>query len=378
MTEAVAPAGPPVEVARCPISPEVLPLNMRKHVDPGSPVPVRMMAAKALIPLAPSEMLGALFILSFDSDASIREMAAKTAGGLPDRILAPALRDESTKAPVLAHFLNLVGDNEAYAQMVILNATTPDEAVAKVASKCSSKIAEIVAQNQLRVLRHEDIIRQLCRNPSASKAIIDGVCDFAVRSGVVLDDVQQIQDARLRVFGPDALKGPVDRGPTAAEIMGEYLELADETAPPMEEGKRLTLSQRVMKMSITEKIKLATVGNREARSLLIRDNNKLVAVAVIRSPRITDGEVLRVAANRASPDEVLRIIYGNREWTKMYPVKLALVKNPKTPLAISLRFLAGLRESEVKELGRDRNVPSSIQQAARKMTDKKDAPKRDS
>jgi len=351
---------------------------MRKHVDPGSPVPIRMMAAKALIPLAPSEMLGALFILSFDSDASVRETAAKTAAGLPDRVLAPALRDESTKALVLAHFLNLVGHNEAYAQMVILNATTPDEAVAKVASTCSSKISEIVAQNQLRVLRHEDIIRQLCRNPNASRAMIDGVCDFAVRSGVVLDDVQQIQDARLRVFGPDALKKPVDRGPTAAEIMSEYLELADETAPPMEEGKRLTLSQRVMKMSITEKIKLATVGNREARSLLIRDNNKLVAVAVIRSPRITDGEVLRVAANRASPDEVLRIIYGNREWTKKYPVKVALVKNPKTPLAISLRFLAGLRESEVKELARDRNVPSSIQQAARKINDKKDAPKRES
>lgn len=351
---------------------------MRKHVDPSSPVPIRLMAAKALIPLAPSEMLAALFMLSFDADAGVREMSAKTAGALPDRILAPALRDESTKPPVLAHFLDLVGQNEAYAQMVILNASTPDEAVAKVASTCSAKIAEIVAQNQLRVLRHEDIIRQLCRNRSTSKAMIDGVCDFAVRSGVVLDDVQQIQDARLRVFGPEALSKPVDRGPTAAEIMREYLELADETAPPMEEGKRLTLSQRVMKMSITEKIKLATVGNREARSLLIRDNNKLVAVAVIRSPRITDGEVLRVASNRATLDEVLRVIYGNREWTKAYAVKLALVKNPKTPLAISLRFLNALRESEVKELSRDRNVPSSIQQAAKKMIDKKDAPKRES
>src|SRR5260370_23952032 len=258
---------------------------MHKNVDPGSPVHIRMMAAKALIPLAPCEMLGALFMLSFDSDASVRETAAKTAGGLPDRILAPALRDESTKAPVLAHFLTLVGDNEAYAQMVILNATTPDEAVAKVASTCGSKISEIVAQNQLRVLRHEDIIRQLCRNPNASKAMIDGVCDFAVRSGVVLDDVQQIQDARLRVFGPDALKKPVDRGPTAAEIMSEDLELADETAPPMEEGKRLTLSQRVMQMSITEKIKVATVGDREARSLVILGRYKLVGEPESDSPR---------------------------------------------------------------------------------------------
>jgi hypothetical protein len=377
VSEAVGPAAAPPEVARCPITPEFLPPNMRKHVDTASPVPLRMMAAKALIPLGPSEMLGALFMLTFDPDATVRAMAAKTAASLPDRILAPALRDEATKAPVLAHFLDLVGQNDAYAEMLILNASTPDDAVANVANHCSPAIAEIIAQNQLRLLRHEDVLRQLCQNSNASRALIDGVCDFAVRSGVALDDVPQMREARVRVFGREALTKPIDRGPTAADIMREYLELADEAAPPMEERKRLTLAQRVMKMSITEKIKLATVGNKEARGLLIRDTNRLVAVAVIRSTRITDGEVLRIASNRAVLDDVLRVIYGNREWTKMYPVKVALVKNPKTPLAISLRFLAGLRESEVKELARDRNVPSSVQLAAKKMIEKKDAPKRE-
>ena len=378
MSEPVEAAAPAEDVAPCPITPEVLPPNMRKHVDPGAPAPLRMMAAKALIPLAPSEMLAALFMLTFDPDPGIREMAAKTAASLPDRILAPALRDEATKPPVLSYFLELVGGNNAYAEMLILNASTPDDAVAKVAQHCSSRIAEIISQNQLRLLRHEDIIRKLCQNANASRAMLDGVCDFAVRSGVVLDDVAQMQDARVRIFGPEALAKPVDRGPTAAEIMKEYLELADEAAPPMEEGKRLTLAQRVMKMSITEKIKLATVGNKEARGLLIRDTNRLVAVAVIRSPRITDGEVLRIAQNRAVLDDVLRVIYGNREWTKQYPVKLALVKNPKTPLAISLRFLSTLREGEIKNLARDRNIPSSVQTSAKKMMSKKDAPKRES
>jgi hypothetical protein len=316
-------------------------------------------------------------MLTFDPDPGVREMAGKTAASLPDRILAPALRDEGTKPPVLAYFLDLVGDNNAYAEMLVLNASTPDDAVAKVAQHCSSRIAEIISQNQLRLLRHEDIVRQLCENANASRALIDGVCDFAVRSGVVLNEVPQMKEARVRIFGPEALAKPVDQGPTAAEIMREYLELADEAAPPMEEGKRLTLAQRVMKMSITEKIKLATVGNKEARGLLIRDTNKLVAVAVIRSPRITDGEVLRITQNRAVLDDVLRVIYGNREWTKRYAVKLALVKNPKTPLAISLRFLSTLRESEIKDLARDRNVPSSVQMAAKKMVDKKDAPKRE-
>ena len=374
MSDAAASSDPE---GRCPIGPEFLPPNMRKHVDPTSPVALRMMAAKALIPLAPSEMLGALFVLTFDPDATIRETAAKTASGLPDRLLAPGFRDEATKAPVLGYFLGRVAPDSGYAEMIILNAATADEAVAKAASVCSSRVAEIIAQNQLRILRHEDIIRQLCRNPNASRSLIDGVCDFAVRSGVALEDVPAMQQARVRIFGPDALSKPVDRGPTAVEIIHEYNELADEASPPLEEGKRLTLAQRVMKMSITEKIKLATVGNKEARGLLIRDTNKLVAVAVIRSPRITDGEVLRISQNRAVLDDVLRVIYGNREWTKLYAVKLALVKNPKTPLAISLRFLTQRREGEVKDISRDRNVPSSVQLAAKKAIDKRDAPKRE-
>jgi hypothetical protein len=130
-----------------------------------------------------------------------------------------------------------------------------------------------------------------------------------------------------------------------------------------------------MKMSIAEKIKLASRGNKETRGILLRDSNKLVAVAAIRSPRITDGEVLMCASNRAVQDDVLRVIYNNRDWTKAYPIKLALVKNPKTPMALSMRFLAGLRESDVKDLARDRNVPSGIQMHAKKMMAKKEAPK---
>jgi len=186
-----------------------------------------------------------------------------------------------------------------------------------------------------------------------------------------------MQAARVRLFGPEAAEQPPDLGPTADEVMAEYAGLAEEGAPPMEEGKRLTLTQRIMKMSVAEKIKLATQGNKEARALLVRDSNKLVSVAVVRSPRVTDGEILGLANNRAAPDDVLRVIYMNREWTKMYPLKVALVKNPKTPSGIAMRFLATLRDSEVKELARNKNVPSGIQMQAKKMMDKKNAPRKD-
>lgn len=374
MTTAAPVAGSP---PGCPFNAEFLPPNMRKHVDPAAPVPLRMMAAKGLVPLNPSDMLGALYMLTFDAEQSIRDAAAKTASGLPERILGSALRDEGVQAPVLGWFLGLLRTHDAYAEMLVLNSTTPDEAVAELARECSPKLAEIIGQNQLRLLRQENIIRGLCANANASPALIDSVCDFAVRSGVVLVDVPQMQAARVRLFGPQAVEAPPDPGPTAQQLLEDFKEVAEETAAPMEEGKRLNLTQRIMKMSIAEKIKLATLGNKEARTLLIRDSNKLVCTAVIRSPRITDGEVLLSAANKAANDDVLRIIYGNREWTKNSKIKLALVKNPKVPLTVVMKFLGTLRDAELKDLARDRNVPSGVQAFAKKMMEKKAAPKKE-
>jgi hypothetical protein len=367
MSDAVA-AAPSV----APIPADFLPPNLRKHVDPAAPVPLRMMAAKGLVPLSPSDQIGALFLLTFDPDGNVRDAAKKTAQTLPERILSVALRDEGVKPPVLGFFLQTLAGSDAYEEMLILNPTTPDLDVAEVAKGCSARICEIISQNQLRILRHEDIIRQLCQNPAASGALVDGVCDFAVRSGVHLADVPQMKAARVRLFGPEAADAPPpDLGPTAEEVLGEFKELADDSAGPIEEGARLSLTQRVMKMSIAQKIKLATLGNKEARNILARDTNKLVAVAVIRSPRITDGEVLSIANNRAANDEVLRVVYSSRDWTRAYPIKLALVKNPKIPLSIAMKFLGTLREPELKDISRNKNVPSGVQQLAKKMIEKK-------
>lgn len=358
----------------CPITADFLPPQMRKHVDPAAPVPLRMMAAKGLVPLSPADLVGALFMLTFDADAGLRETAAKTAAGLPDRILSTALREESIAPPVLAWSVRLFGGNDAYAEMLLLNASTPDEAVAGLAGSCSVKLAELIGENQLRLLRHPDIVRQLVQNPNASGALVDRVCDFSVRSGLILEDVPQMHEARVRIFGPEIAAQPIDPGPTADEVMRDF-GVSAEVAEAMEETGRLNLTQRILKMSIAEKIKLATLGNKEARGMLLRDSNKLVAVAAIRSPRLTDAEVMAQANSRNAHEDVLRVVYTNKEWTKDYQVKLALVKNPKVPVAITMKFLTTLRESDVKDLAKNKNVSSGVQTLARRMMEKKVAPK---
>lgn len=358
----------------CPITADFLPPQMRKHVDPAAPMPLRMMAAKGLVPLSPADLLGALFMLTFDADASLRETAAKTAAGLPDRILSTALREESIAPVVLDWCVSLFGAREAYAEMLLLNASTPDGSVATLASSCAAKLTELIGENQLRLLRHPDIVRQLVQNPNASGALVDRVCDFSVRSGLVLEDVPAMQEARVRIFGAEAAAQPVDPGPTADEVMRDF-GVGAEGGEMLEETGRLSLTQRIMRMSIAEKIKLATLGNKEARGMLLRDSNKLVAVAAIRSPRLTDSEVMAQANSRNAHEDVLRVVYTNKEWIKDYQVKLALVKNPKVPVAITMKFLNTLRESDVKDLAKNKNVSSGVQTLARRMMEKKTAPK---
>jgi hypothetical protein len=331
-----------------------------------------MMCAKALVPLQPPDMVGALFMLTFDADPAVRETALKTATTLPDRVLSGALRDEGVQLPVLAWLLDQHWQNDGYAEMLVLNSKTPDEAVARAAAVCSARTAEIISGNQLRILRDERILRGLTANPNAARALIDGVCDFAVRSGMNVD-LPQMKEARIRVFGPEVEIAPPDLGPSADDLLRDF-DGVSEDAPPMEEGQRMNFAKSIMKMSVSEKVKLATKGNKEARSILLRDSNRLVCVAAIRNPRITDGEVLSQIMNKGVNDDVLREIYGDREYTKQYPFKLALVKNPKTPQAMSMRFLSTLRETDVKNLSRDKNVPNQVQMLARKMMEKKENP----
>lgn len=382
--EAAPAEAPPAEqvIYACPVKDDFLPPNMKKHVDPKAPLPIRMMAAKGLVPLSPSDMTTVLFMLMYDGDEKVREAAGKTASTLPDRIAASAFRDELVPPPVLGWYMTLYGANDAYAEMLILNGNTPDGGVESVAATCSKRTAEIIGQNQLRLLRHEAIIRELAKNPEAQGALIDGVCDFAVRNGLVMADVQHMQQARVRLYGPQAIEQPPPQeGPTADDVMQEFGMDAEaeagQASTPMEEGKKLTLSQRIMKMNVAEKIKLATKGNKEARGILIRDSNKLVSVAVIRSPRITDGEILAQSQNKVASEDVLRVIYSNREWLRKYAIKLALVKNPKVPQGVSMRLMNQLHESDVKTLAKDKNVSSNIQMLAKKQIDKKTAPKKD-
>ena len=382
--------GPQTEQARaCPVALSALPANFQKHVDPRAPVPLRMMGAKALVPMGPKEMTTALFMLTFDAEPSIREMAVKSAAGLPDRILSVALRDETVDAPVLDYYASIFSSRDEYLEMLVLNAATSDETVERLTRNADVKITEIVAQNQLRMLRYGNIVRALVNNKASRPSTIDNVCDFCVRSGLLLEDLPAFKAARRRVHGGAsedeelarevAMKLELEQAAAEAalEQLGVVGGAEEEKAPgPADdhevEQKRQSITQQFMKMGVAKKIEWANKkGNREIRTLLLRDPNKLVQLAVIQSPRMTEGEVAKVAMSRTSPNEVLQYIYNNRQLMKNYQIKINLISNPKVPVGVSMRFLSGLRLAEVKALAKNKNVPQGLATAAKNLLEKK-------
>jgi hypothetical protein len=119
-------------------------------------------------------------------------------------------------------------------------------------------------------------------------------------------------------------------------------------------------------LPVKTKMKLAFKGSREQRAQLIRDPNRIVAAAVLSSPKLTDAEVESFAKMGSVSEDVLRVIASNRTWLKNYGVLVGLVKNPKTPPAISMQLLQRIAERDVKTIAFDRNVPESLRLAARK------------
>jgi hypothetical protein len=126
----------------------------------------------------------------------------------------------------------------------------------------------------------------------------------------------------------------------------------------------------VSALPIADRLKLATKGTREQRAQLIRDSNRIVATAVLTSPKLTEAEVEAFAKMGNVSEDVLRIIGTNRNWLKNYSIVHAVTRNPKTPPAISMQLMHRLTEKDIKMLSTDRNVPEALRLAARRVLTK--------
>jgi hypothetical protein len=160
------------------------------------------------------------------------------------------------------------------------------------------------------------------------------------------------------------------------EALAEQIRLGQDSIPLPDEllrelgldsAQTRNLYNLIQQMTIAERLKLALKGGRDARAVLIRDSNRIVQRFVLQNPRLTEDEVLACCRNRNIDSDVLRLIGDNRDWTRNYQIRLALAQNPKAPIAVSLQFVQGLVERDLRLLAKNRNVASAVASRARRI-----------
>jgi hypothetical protein len=213
-----------------------------------------------------------------------------------------------------------------------------------------------------------------------------------VLTGDADSEIRETAEQTLSILPADLVAGYIARSDAPTEIREFFIkrgvspaavpapdvddplidtsDLAQELEGATEDEKQQTFQQRLSSMTVPEKVKCATKGTREMRAILIRDPNRMVASAVLSCPKVNDAEVEAFAKMGNVSEEILRTIAQSRAWTKSYTVVLALVKNSKTPVAITMNLLQRLNDSDVKKLASDRNVPEALRLAARKRNTK--------
>lgn len=141
-------------------------------------------------------------------------------------------------------------------------------------------------------------------------------------------------------------------------------EKEEETVP---EEKHKSIYQQILTMRISQKVQLALKGNKEARGILVKDPNKLVCSAVMKSPKLNDAEALTYAKSRNVSDEVLRLISMNKTWMRSHEILVSLVNNPRTPVGISMQLMLKLNDKELADLAKAKGIPGALVSSARRI-----------
>jgi hypothetical protein len=162
----------------------------------------------------------------------------------------------------------------------------------------------------------------------------------------------------------DTLVEAIEQGRDGIDVPAELIE-AGTTGTPQRLSQSIAL--RVRAMAVGERIKLALLGNKEARAVLLRDSNRIIPRFVLQNPRITEEEIVAITNSRTVDEELLRIIAEHRAWTKNYQVRLGLVSNPRTPIGIAMRLLSTVEGRDLRRLAKSKNIPAAVAAQARRM-----------
>ena len=333
----------------------------------GVPKDLRLMAAQGALPLKPEDLVDLLLHLLGDSDEAVREAAGTSLLAVPASDMLAILKDRQSPANVLAWGAAHRPEKELR-EAALQNPSTPDEAIEELAPALPEGLAELVVINQQRLLRRTSLLVALEGNPDLSSDQRRRLRELRESFRIGEAQPAAAAPAPAPVAAPPPPPEPaVDEGPIAGEDLTPEQAISQVlTDDERQHEEKLSAVQRLYRMNTAEKMITALKGSREDRTILIRDPNRIVSTAVLGSPKLTEAEVESFASMKNVSGDVLRYIGNHKEWTKKYTVIQSLVRNPRTPLAISIGMVSRLNPKDIKTIAVDRNVPEVIRKQAQR------------
>jgi hypothetical protein len=371
----------------------------QRILAPDGPAPLRQMAARGIAPgLKPGDAITVVAILSEAADEALATLAKTTLGKLPTPVLNGALSGD-LPAGVIDIVAPFYATNVSIMERMLALPSIAPDTVAKVAKLGSEMVCELVATNDQRLLDHPQIIEALYMNKETRMSTADRIIELAVRNKLELKGIPAFREAALAIQNeliaePTAEATHDDKLFKECQETAELVELDDEEDTHLlnpetgEEEPQEKVRQLVgvwAQLTGSQKVRLVNVGSVGVRSndednpnatekfrakgstlflIAVRDPNPIVAGAAIKMPGLNENDIERVSRMPVSQD-VLRIISRTGEWTKSHTVKVNLVRNPRTPFVFATQWLMHLRDNELKDVAKNKNVPQGVQLAAK-------------
>ena len=296
---------------------EKFPAQAKRFVDPKAPHRLKHMVASGLVPMKPLIQLCTLFQISVTGEDDLKKTAELTVTRMPQTTLKQ-LAEQPMLPVVLDWLYSLFSTNEIMVRAILLNRQTDDDTVLEIARTASEAMCDLIAQNQTRLLNSPPLIEALYFNPMARASTVDRILDFAARNRLELPNIPDYQElvAEIRrdlgeedtdktaaqddAFrqAQDALKeletirAEEEKETVASKSARKKDDLFSDDASEAVEGRSKSAAGRIRDLNVAQRVRLAMMGSASDQAILIRDTNKLVARSVIRSPAVTDSEVL--------------------------------------------------------------------------------------
>lgn len=335
---------------------------------------IKFMVVEGKFPLPPNELIYIIVRYAIENSDGIREKCIEVLEKMPRTLIKNFLLTDIPGEQEL-YFLSYVFQKDLdVLQNILLHQNVPIKAIRLFSKLPKTDILEILLKNEEKWSKDPETINNLLNNTALPKEHYLKVSHYKQpeTSGEKADsskiDEVITQDKPATTDKANNTSAIPVKKTIAIEKKKEedYKQFVDEVKDDDEEKKR-SIAGKIAKMGVAEKIKLASLGNKEVRSILIKDTNKLVSTAVLKNPRITEGEIIKFSQDKNLPDDIIRMIANDRNWTQNYNVKLNLVLNPKTPLQNAIKFLPSLGVKDLATVAKSRNVSSQLATIARKI-----------